>query len=135
MYYRNINKPASRSALRAIQIEESKAGDPRFAAFLREIQAMHSEDSSRSHEENSMFRIMRLFDELTFQYMRESYEVIDQLIVEDFLSSNMKSFANLCGVFLAITVAGQKGEEDKLMRINDELGDGKLFWKPYGRPA
>jgi hypothetical protein len=133
-YQRHLRGSADAFKPLETAIADSEHADVQYIAFLKRCQKLARRDKKASRD-NVVLGTMRHFDELMFRYMGEAYEVVDESVVQDFLGSTLKSFANLSGVFLALSVAAGKDGDDRLKELASELGDGKILWDAKSRPA
>ncbi|KNZ70030.1 putative glycosyl transferase [Thermincola ferriacetica] len=109
----------------SIDIDGNEYIDNEFKSFLTRIWYHYS--GHRNHESYNGILIDALlgFLDITFQYIRNTYELIDDYVLEDFKSCIFKEYAILCGAHLAYCyLKSPDKEKDALHDIYSELIKG-----------
>jgi hypothetical protein len=65
------------------------------------------------------------YTKIIFDYIKNSTEIIDEYVLEDFKICIFKAFASLCGVHMAYSyLRSNDGKRKKLQEINEKLRRG-----------
>ena len=82
-------------------------------------------------DEGRILAAMELFNVQMREYLERTYDRLDAHILEDVFSSMVKSFANLTGVFVAVSMLTSP-PGGRLQDLSSELGEGTIGWEKRG---
>jgi hypothetical protein len=98
--------------------------DSEFKAFIARCISLTSASAERSSRNLLATPLINIW-KMILEYMRNSYEVVDEEIVEDLKYSMYKSYALVCGNNIAFCSLGSsKGPVGKYERLHASLIGG-----------
>lgn len=97
--------------------------DSNFTSFLQDMSKQHYPNGNgNSRYDGILVDAMLSFTMMIFGYMEDTYELIDDTVLEEFKASLYKAYPFLCGVHLAYCFfRGSESTKEKLKEINNEL--------------
>jgi len=108
-----------------VDLSDNRYIDGNFKLFLENIFVEYSTKEGGVLYNNILVDAMVNFMDIVFEYMRKSYELIDEYILEDFKACVFKVFAILCGSHIAYCyLKNPENENQKLLEINNDLTKG-----------
>jgi len=106
-----------------IKIAKNQYIDEDFWSFLEETFDQCSIKQNIVPRNNILANAILSFLEIVFSYMKESYEVIDDYILDDFKTCIFKGYALSCGVHLAYCYLSNP-DDKRLKEIHEKLSEG-----------
>jgi len=108
------------------EVIDSRFLDREFQDFLsRMIKEKHPGGSRLRLSDGNLGYAVLDFTRMVLRYMEETYELVDECVMEEFRSTLYKTFAYQCGAQLAqCSLRGGEAERAKLERIHAELTRG-----------
>lgn len=85
----------------SINIDNNQYVDTEFMLFVNKIYDEYSISVDKVPYDGILMNAMRGFINITFDYMKNTYESIDELLIEDIKTCMYKEYALLCGAHLA----------------------------------
>ena len=97
--------------------------DSKFRAFLENVYNHYYFNGENNFPyDGILLDAMQSFTMIIFEYMNDTYELIDDLVLEDFKSCLCKAYAFICGTHLASCfLQGSESTTEKLKELNTEL--------------
>jgi glycosyltransferase involved in cell wall biosynthesis len=107
-----------------INVDENKYIDNKFRIFIKNL---FDEEYKKKDKTYNGFLINSLLDflKITFEYINNTYEFIDEDLIEDLKICIYKEYSLLCGAHLAYCyLNSSQKEKQKLQKIHEELKEG-----------
>jgi len=97
--------------------------DRRFFEFLTKLASIIAKSGVHPKRGSQIHSGLNHFLVLAFEYMEETYDRADELIVKDAIDLVFKQFAVLCGAYIAsCSTTALNGENSTLKALQEELG-------------
>ena len=109
-----------------IKVVSNRFIDSKFKSFLEEVyNRYYFNDENNFPQDGILTDDMQSFMTMIFKYMEDTYEPIDDHVLEEFKSCLYKAYAVICGKHLASCFLRDSGStNEKIREINDELTKG-----------
>jgi len=109
----------------SINLAGNRYIDDEFKLFLEKLFAEHSVNGDNAPYKSVLMNSLAGLTNTTFEYIRESYETLDDSLFEDFKSCMFKTYSLLCGAHLAYCYKNSLNDGNEwLNEINVELTRG-----------
>ena len=97
--------------------------DNGFKSFIEHVNNSHYHDRNCKPSFYNIFLDEMLYrTKLIMDYMEDTFEIVDDNVLEEFKSSLYKIFASICGYRLSVAYSqGSKGSKKQLLEFNNKL--------------
>jgi len=120
---RKIKTVSGFDYLNLTEVNSNQYADDEFKQFMQKINARNKTSQIEKEYKGILIHSMLNFIEMAFEYMGNTYDLIDDFLLEEVKSFIFKSFALICGSHLAhVYLTNQDDNEQKV--IYNELKAG-----------